>query len=112
MAIAWIYRDDYERGGFAVLPTRDSSGGRTAVAMVGPVLLLIALTTLAPSLGLGAGATLAGGLLAGLGFLLAGLVFWRRRETGPARKVLLASVLYLPAVLAAVLIDHLPGVLP
>ena len=111
MAIAWIYRDDYERGGFAVLPTRDASGRRTSIAMVVPTLLLIALTTAAPALGLGAAATLAGGLLAGAGFLLACVAFWRRREAGPARAVLLASVLYLPAVLAAVLIDHLPGVL-
>jgi protoheme IX farnesyltransferase len=111
MAIAWIYRDDYERGGFAVLPTRDAGGARTSVAMVAPVLLLIALTTAAPALGLGAEVTLAGGLLAGIGFLIACVGFWRRREAGPARVVLLASVLYLPAVLAAVLIDHLPGVL-
>jgi protoheme IX farnesyltransferase len=110
MAIAWIYREDYERGGFAVLPTRDAGGGRTSVAMVTPVLLLIALTTVAPTLGLGARVTLAGGVLAGIGFLLACIGFWRRRETGPARAVLLASVLYLPAILAAVLIDHLPGV--
>ena len=109
MAIAWIYRDDYERGGFAVLPTRDAGGGRTSVAMIGPVLLLIALTTAAPALGLGAGATIVGGLLAGVGFLAACIAFWRRREAGSARVVLLASVLYLPAVLAAVLIDHLPG---
>jgi protoheme IX farnesyltransferase len=111
MAIAWIYRDDYERGGFAVLPTSDTGGGRTSVAMVGPVLLLIALTTAAPALGLGGVAIITGGLLAGGGFLVACLGFWRRRDTGTARAVLLASVLYLPAVLAAVLIDHLPGLL-
>jgi protoheme IX farnesyltransferase len=111
MAIAWIYRDDYQRGGFAVLPTRDAGGGRTSVAMVGPVLLLIALTTAAPALGLGGVATIAGGLLAGAGFLVACLGFWRRRDNGRARAVLLASVLYLPAVLAAVLIDHVPGLL-
>ena len=79
--------------------------------MVGPVLLLIALTTIAPSLGLGSGVTLAGGLVAGAGFLAPCLAFWRRRETGRARGVLLASVLYLPAVIAAVLADHLPGLM-
>jgi heme O synthase-like polyprenyltransferase len=70
-----------------------------------PVLLLIALTTAAPALGLGSTVTVAGGLLAGLGFLIACVGFWRRREGGSARRVLLASVLYLPAVLAAVLFD-------
>jgi protoheme IX farnesyltransferase len=108
MAIAWMYRDDYRRGGFVVLPIGDRSGRRTSVAMVGPVLLLIALTTLAPALGLGSAVTIAGGLVAGIGFLAACVAFWRRPETGPARVVLLASVLYLPAVLAAVLADHLP----
>jgi protoheme IX farnesyltransferase len=111
MAIAWMYRDDYARGGFAVLPTRDRSGLRTAAWMVVPTLLLIALTTVAPSLGLGGVVTIAGGLLAGAGFLLAGLRFWRRREAATARMVLLASVLYLPAVLAAVLIDQIPGLI-
>jgi protoheme IX farnesyltransferase len=111
MAIAWIHRDDYERGGFAVLPVRDAIGARTSAAMVVPVLLLIALTTASPLLGVGSVVTVAGGLLAGVGFLAACLAFWRRREAGPARGVLLASVLYLPAVLAAVLIDHLPGFL-
>ena len=90
MAIAWIYRDDYERGGFAVLPTRDAGGGRTSVAMVAPVLLLIALTTAAPALGLGASVTIAGGLLAGVGFLVACLALLapaRHRDGagGPAR---------------------------
>jgi heme o synthase len=111
MAIAWMYRDDYERGGFVVLPSRDASGLRTSIAMVVPVLLLIALTTAAPALGLGSSVTIGGGLVAGVGFLLACIAFWRRRDAGPARGVLLASVLYLPAVLAAVLIDHLPGIL-
>jgi protoheme IX farnesyltransferase len=111
MAIAWMYREDYRRGGFAVLPIRDPGGRYTSIAMVAPVLMLIALTTVAPALGLGSAATVAGGLLAGIGFLAACLQFWRRREPGPARGVLLASVLYLPAVLAAVLVDHLPGFL-
>jgi heme O synthase-like polyprenyltransferase len=52
-----------------------------------------------------------GGLLAGAGFLAACLAFWRHRDAAKARAVLLASVLYLPAVLAAVLIDHVPGLL-
>ena len=51
------------------------------------------------------------GLLAGLAFLASCLAFWRRRDAGTARMVLLASVLYLPAVLAAILFDHLPGLL-
>jgi len=111
MAIAWMYRDDYARGGFAVLPIRDASGLRTALAMVVPTLLLVALTTVAPAWGFGSSLTIAGGLVAGGGFLASSLRFWRRRELATARTVLLASVLYLPAVLAAVLLDHLPGAL-
>jgi protoheme IX farnesyltransferase len=111
MAIAWMYRDDYERGGFVVLPSRDPSGLRTSITMVAPCLFLIALTTLSPALGLGTTVTAVGGLIAGLAFLAACITFWRRRHHQAARVVLLASVLYLPAVLAAVLIDHLPGLL-
>jgi protoheme IX farnesyltransferase len=110
MAIAWMYRDDYARGGFAVLSVTDRTGARTSVAMVAPVLLLLALTTAAPALGVGGAVTIAGGLVAGVAFLAACVQFRRRREKGSALRVLLASVLYLPAVLAAVLVDHLPGV--
>jgi protoheme IX farnesyltransferase len=111
MAIAWMYREDYERGGFVVLPSRDPSGLLTSLTMVVPALLLVALTTLSPALGFGSTVTVVGGLIAGLAFLAACILFWRRRASGPARLVLLASVLYLPAVLAAVLIDQLPGLL-
>jgi protoheme IX farnesyltransferase len=111
MAIAWMYRDDYARGGFAVLPIRDPSGFRTAIAMVVPTVLLLALTSWAPAWGFGSVPTVAGGLIAGAGFLLAGLRFRRRPDFATARTVLLVSVLYLPAVLAAVLLDHLPGAL-
>jgi protoheme IX farnesyltransferase len=111
MAIAWMYRDDYERGGFVVLPSRDPGGLLTAVSMIAPTVLLVGLTTVSPAAGLGSVFTIAGGLIAGLAFLASCFAFWRRRDAGTARMVLLASVLYLPAVLAAILIDHLTGLL-
>ncbi len=47
--------------------------------------------------------------LFGLGFLAPGIVFALRRSTESARHVLLASVIYLPLMLTAMVLSYLPG---
>lgn len=108
LAIAWMYRDDYERGGFPVLPVLDRSGRATAVMMVAFTLLLVALTVVAPRAGLGGTIHLIGALLAGGTFLAVCVGFARAPGHPAARRVLLGSVLYLPIVLGATLLDYLP----
>jgi protoheme IX farnesyltransferase len=106
LAIAWIYRDDYARAGLRMLPVFDPDGGLTGRFMVLYCLALIA-ASLGPVLG-GAGLLyLTGALVLGVGFLTSALRFWHSSTKEQARRVLKASLLYLPVLLALLLLDAL-----
>jgi protoheme IX farnesyltransferase len=99
MAIAWMYREDYDRAGYKVLP---HGRARVPVVILQTLLPLIALLfmSLLPALAGTAGVLHGGGvLLLGLGFLGCGLQFVSRRSGSSARRLLFASILYLPSVL-------------
>jgi protoheme IX farnesyltransferase len=106
LALAWMYRDDYARAGFPMLAVSDDGGastGRQAVLYAAALLPV----TLAAGLFAGAGRVfLWGGLAGGLAFLAGAALFARRREVAWARRLFLASVLYLPAVLGLMVFDR------
>ncbi len=107
LAIAWIYREDYARGGFRMLPSQDPRGGLTAWNMVVYAAVLIPaslLPVLAGSAGLVYGI---GAVALGLAFLASTVPFARTASLASARRVLRGSLLYLPAVLTLLLIDGL-----
>lgn len=106
LALAWMYRDDYRRGGFAMLPVLDPSGQITAQTMVLTSLILIPL---------GLGATIygvAGWWYAGSAFVLGGamvvasLRFLINRSESRAREIFFASIAYLPLLLLAMVVDR------
>ncbi len=107
LAIGWMYREDYARGGYRVLPALERGEHRTAVAIGLTAPLLVALT-LAPAWALpsllGPG-YLAAALLTGGAFLMlcARLAAARRREL--ARPVFIASIVHLPILLCAMVAD-------
>jgi protoheme IX farnesyltransferase len=107
LAIAWLYRDDYERGGLQVLPVIDREGiltGRQAV--IHSVALLV--VSLAPvAAGLGGTLYLAGAVVLGVALTLAALRLARARDLGAARFLFLASILYLPALTSLLLLANL-----
>jgi len=109
LSIAWLYREDYARGGFPMLPVDDPDGRRTALQtlLYGGALLPVSL--LPAPLGLVGATYLAGALLLGLLFFAACAGFARERSEKAARRLLLTSVAYLPALLAVMLIDRLIG---
>src|SRR5581483_5283633 len=99
LAIAWMYRDDYARGGLRMLPIADPSGGLTAAVMILTCVVLIPASLLPVALG-GAGAVYAVAAVAfGLLFLRSAVRFGRTRTDRQARTVLRASLVYLPGVL-------------
>ncbi|MEM9598439.1 MAG: heme o synthase [Acidobacteriota bacterium] len=115
LAIAWLYRGDYERGGFPMLPVGDLRGRRTARQMVLYAAALLPVSLLPSVLGFSGVAYLAGAIVLGLIFL--GYSFAFGRSLGDdaassgvvsraARRLLLASVLYLPAVLVLMVVDR------
>ncbi len=98
LAIAWMYRDDYARGGFPMLPVLDRDGSFTARQTVVHSLALL-LVSLAPvAAGMAGPAYAAGALLLGVALTLFALRLLAARDLVAARGLFLASVLYLPAL--------------
>jgi protoheme IX farnesyltransferase len=106
LAIAWIYRDDYARAGYRMVPVADPDGTQTAQRMAAYCLLLIPASLLPVFLGPAHVPYVAGAVVLGLGFLARALAFGSQRTDRHARKVLRASLLYLPALFALLLLDR------
>ena len=101
LAIAWMYRADYARAGFRILPPGAPGEVFAARQTVASTVALVAASLLPLTTG---GLGLAYGLVAtalGLSFLVTTLRFARDRSGAAARKVLKASVIYLPLLFAA-----------
>jgi heme o synthase len=106
LAIAWIYREDYARGGLPMLPVLDPEGkvtGRQAVAN-SLALLVVSLT---PVMARMAGNLyLVGALALGVAFTLVAAAAAVKRTPAAARALFLSSVLYLPALCGLLLLDR------
>lgn len=105
MSIAWIYRVDYARAGYLVLPLGENRN-RLVIwqAVVAPLVLL--LIGLIPAMSRLSGLIYFGGALAlGGMFLYYSARFAAYRTNVAARQLLLASILYLPAVFALLVLD-------
>jgi protoheme IX farnesyltransferase len=107
LAIAWMYRDDYARGGLRMLPHIDPSGGKTAAVMVATCAALVPLGLVCLLLGVGGWPSVAGCAVLGGLFLREAVRFARLRADRQARTVLRASLLYLPGALGLLLLDGL-----
>lgn len=105
LAIAWIYRDQYDRAGLQMLPVLDRDGTRTARQMILYCSILLPVSLLPTFLGMTGPAYAVGAALLGIGFLTAALGFRRGATIGRARRVLRASLLYLPLLLMFLLLD-------
>ncbi len=106
LAIAWLCRGDYARAGFPMLSVLDSDGRRTArqALLYGAALLPVSL--LPSVLGLTGPAYFLGALVLGLVFFGFCVAFALSFSMRAARHLLMVSVLYLPAVLAVMLLDR------
>jgi heme o synthase len=105
LAIAWMYRDDYTRAGLCMLPVLDPSGGRTARHMVASCLALLLVSMIPSVLGWAGTVFLLSAAVLGIGFMTCAIGFLRTRSVIEARRVLLASLVYLPALLAVLLVE-------
>ncbi|RMH17229.1 MAG: protoheme IX farnesyltransferase, partial [Acidobacteria bacterium] len=110
LAIAWLYRSDYARGGFPMLSVLDENGQRTARQAVLYGAALIPVSLLPAVVGASGLAYLVGASVLGVVFLGYGVAFARAIGLPAARRLVLASVLYLPLLLGLLLVDRaLPG---
>lgn len=104
-AIAWIYREDYRQAGFKMLSVIDPTGRRVFRQAIGFSILLIPVSMSLTWFNITGDFYMFGAIVAGAGMLAASVMLWNSRTPAAARRVLMASVLYLPALLGLMMVD-------
>ena len=105
LAIAWLYRDEYAKAGFMMLPAVDPEGRRTASQAVSHTLALL-VASLCPVIFRSAGVVyFVGALVLGLAFFGFAVQFSRCLTLQRARKLFLMSIIYLPLLLGLMVLD-------
>ena len=107
LAIGRLYRDDYARAGIRVLPVVDRDGRTTGLHAVSTCLALLPVALLPTVVGLAGTAYFVVALVLGLAFLWRAVGFAQRGSSADARRLLFASLVYLPVVLAVMALDKL-----
>jgi protoheme IX farnesyltransferase len=100
MSIAWMYRHDYARAGYLVLPGRRFAIIQTLL----PLAALLPVSLLPVRAGEPNWLCSAGAVVMGVGFLYVGAQFVVRASGPAARRLLMASIIYLPALLALMML--------
>lgn len=100
MAIAWIYRGQYARGGMQMATVVDPSGRTAGMQAVLAALALLPVSFVPALWAPGASWYLAAALALGAGQLVCAVAFFARLDESSARRLLRASLVYLPALLA------------
>jgi protoheme IX farnesyltransferase len=106
MAIAWMYREDYARAGFLVLPFGERRGRSMAWQSLAPPLALVPLSLTPTFLGHAGFIYFMGALLLGSSFFYYGARLALGRSNVMARRLLFASIIYLPLVLVLMVLDR------
>jgi len=109
LAIGQLYRQDYARGGFRLLPVVEPDARSTARQVVNNCMALVAVGLLPTVVGLAGPFYFVAAMVLGIGFLGYGVRFARQRNEAAARQLLFASLIYLPAILIAMALDKTPG---
>jgi protoheme IX farnesyltransferase len=105
LALAWLYREDYARGGFLMLPAIDREGRLTGRLAFLYAASLLPITAALSAFGVTGGAFLFSSQAVGLAFVGLGWLFLRARTQHAARRLFLASILYLPVLLGLMVVD-------
>jgi len=104
-AIAWMYRDDYARAGFQMISSDDRTGERSASQSVFFCMLLFVVAGLPAFLGIATVFYLLAELILGAVFIGMAMRFLRTRSRSDARRLFLASIIYLPLLLGALVLS-------
>ena len=105
-AIAWMYRDDYQKSGFKMLSLVDQTGKRTAIQMLLNAILMIASSLAVFMIGQGGLFYLTGAILLGLGYIGVITLFFSESSIKNARKVFLSSIIYLPVLITIIILEQ------
>ena len=109
LAIAWMYREDYERAGFRMLVVGDVDGMTTAHQVIVQTTALVLASVAPVVIGMAGTGYMTAALVLGAGFLAMGIRFAFARTRGRARALFFTSIVYLPALLGALLLGATYG---
>ena len=107
LAIAWIYREQYERAGFVMLPVVDPAGERTGRQAVSHTLGLLPMSLCPFLFHLAGPVYLWGALALGMAYLWFAIQFSRHLTIPRARQLFFVSILYLPLLLGLMVFDKI-----
>jgi heme o synthase len=107
LAIAWMYREDYSRAGLRMLPPEDPDGRLTSRQIIAFIVALVVVSMVPTLIGQVGKVYLFGATILGAYFLLHGVRMARCRTNTLARRLLMASVLYLPLMFGLMMFDKI-----
>lgn len=105
LSLAWMYRKDYERGGFRMMTVDDESGIKVAKNALVYTVMLVVISLMLPVYNATGTVYFVGALLLGSAFVVASWRFFMDRSNGNARTVLISSYFYLLAIISLMFID-------
>ncbi|MCO6431060.1 MAG: heme o synthase [Deltaproteobacteria bacterium] len=104
-AIAWLYKEDYRKAGFKMLPVLDPEGVVTFPQIILYTVLLVFVSILPSLFGLSGQWYLTGAILLGGLLLASGLQLAQTKSLQHAKALLHASLLYLPLLFLLIVMD-------
>ncbi len=104
-AIAWMFKEDYKLGGFKMLPCIETDGRRTFQQIYWSSFILIPVSVLPSIIGMSGLFYFCGALILGIILFNISLKFTVSRSDLDAKRLLLATVYYLPVLLALIIVD-------
>jgi protoheme IX farnesyltransferase len=104
-AIAWLLKEDYKKAGFKMLPVVYPDGRFTFSQITAFSFLLVAFSLMPSLMGMSGKIYFWGALVLGIGVLYTAFLFQRNQSNIDARKVLGASIMYLPLLLVLIIAD-------
>lgn len=106
LAIAWMYRDEYERAGMPLLPVIQPDGRSTGRQAVIYTAALVPLSMMPTGVGLASPWYMVGALTLGAILMVMSMEFSAKRDLASARRLFFGSILYLPLLWALLVFDH------
>jgi len=105
MAIAWMYREEYAKAGILMLPVVEPSGRLTMRQIVMFTIMLVPVSLAPFFFGISGPIFLTAASVLGIVFLIASIQAARSKTNEQAKRLLLASVIYLPLLFIFMVTD-------
>jgi protoheme IX farnesyltransferase len=108
LAIARLYREDYAKAGIMFLPVIEPEGSSSNRQIISHSAALLAVSLLPTLLGIAGGIYFAVAFVLGIGFIASGIALALNSTLANARRLLFASLIYLPVLLLVMAVDRIP----